>query len=164
MRREETIDFHIKSSWHAIARMYNQKATQEANLTSSIGFVLININSKEGTPATKIAPLMGLESRSLTRMLKGMEEKGLIFRQPDATDKRSVRIFLTQKGVRLKGLSVKTINEFNELVRRELSEDELHIFFRVFKKINGVIEEFSSGSKMDQLDPKIGNEDEFPYG
>ena len=164
MRREETIDFHIKSSWHAIARMYNQKAAQEANLTSSIGFVLININSKEGTPATKIAPLMGLESRSLTRMLKGMEEKGLIFRKPDATDKRSVRIFLTQKGVRLKGLSVKTINEFNELVRRDLTEDELDTFFRVFKKINGVIEEFSSGSKMDQLGPKIANEDEFPYG
>lgn len=163
MRREETIDFHIKSSWHAIARMYNQKASQEDNLTSSIGFVLININSKEGTPATKIAPLMGLESRSLTRILKGMEEKGLIFRKPDPTDKRSVRIFLTQKGVRLKGLSVKTINEFNELVRRELSEDELDVFFKVFKKINGVIEEFSSVSKMGQLDPKIANEDEFFY-
>lgn len=164
MRREETIDFHIKSSWHAIARMYNQKAAQEENLTSSIGFVLININSKEGTPATKIAPLMGLESRSLTRMLKGMEEKGLIFRRPDASDKRSVRIFLTQKGVRLKGLSVKTINEFNELIRKELSDEEMDTFFRVFRKINGVIEKFSSGSIRDQPDPKIGYEDDFPYG
>ena len=164
MRREETVDYAIKAAWHAIARMYNQKAAQEDNLTSSIGFVLININSKEGTPATKIAPLMGLESRSLTRMLKGMEEKGLIFRKPDEIDKRSVRIFLTRKGIRLKGLSVKTINDFNDMVRRELSEEELDIFFRVFRKINGVIEDFSSGSTMDQYDPNIGNEDEFPYG
>jgi MarR family transcriptional regulator, organic hydroperoxide resistance regulator len=75
MKREETVDYHIKSAWHAISRMYNQQAVQE-DFTTAIGFVLININSKEGTPATKIAPLMGLEARSLTRMLKSMEEKG----------------------------------------------------------------------------------------
>jgi DNA-binding MarR family transcriptional regulator len=101
MKREETVDYHIKSAWHAISRMYNQKAAQE-DFTTAIGFVLININSKEGTPATKIAPLMGLEARSLTRMLKSMEEKGLIFKKPDPIDKRSVRIFLTPEGKRKK--------------------------------------------------------------
>lgn len=147
MKREETVDFHIKSSWHAIARMYNQKASQEENLTSSIGFVLININSNEGTPATKIAPLMGLESRSLTRMLKGMEEKGLIFKQPDALDKRSVRIYLTEKGKTLKGKAVKTVKEFNDLVRQALTEEEINNFFIVFNKINHVINNFPSQSK-----------------
>ncbi len=41
---------------------------------------------------------MGLEARSLTRLLKSMEEKGLIFREADKVDKRSVRIRLTEKG------------------------------------------------------------------
>lgn len=79
MKREESIDYNIKAAWHAISRMYNQQAVKYG-ITTSIGFVLLNINSKEGTPATKIAPLMGLESRSLTRMLKSMEEKGLIYK------------------------------------------------------------------------------------
>ena len=26
MKREETIDYHIRSAWHAISRMYNQRA------------------------------------------------------------------------------------------------------------------------------------------
>ena len=76
--------------------MYNQEAVKY-DITTSIGFVLLNIH-EDGTPATKIAPLLGLESRSLTRMLKTMEEKGFIHRQPDASDKRLVRIFLTDKG------------------------------------------------------------------
>lgn len=143
MKREETVDYHIKSAWHAISRMYNQQAAQE-DFTTSIGFVLININSKEGTPATKIAPLMGLEARSLTRMLKSMEEKGLIFKKPDPIDKRSVRIFLTEEGKRKKEISVKTIKTFNLLVREHVSEDELDAFFTVFQKISHVIDKINS--------------------
>lgn len=97
MKKEETIDYQIKSCWHSISRMYNQKANMEG-ITTSMGFVLINIDSKEGTAATKIAPQMGLESRSLTRLLKTMEEKGLIMKVQDQEDKRSVKVFLTEKG------------------------------------------------------------------
>ncbi|WP_215225499.1 MarR family winged helix-turn-helix transcriptional regulator [Echinicola shivajiensis] len=143
MKPEETVDFYIKTAWHAISRMYNQKGAEEG-LTTSIGFVLININSHDGTPATKIAPLMGLESRSLTRMLKSMEEKGLICRKPDSTDKRSVRIFLTAKGKRKKEISIQTIKEFNEAIQGQLSKKELDHFFKVFHKINQVIEQQQS--------------------
>jgi DNA-binding MarR family transcriptional regulator len=140
MKREESIDYHIKSTWHAIARMYNQKAAAVDKLTASIAFVLINISSTEGTPATKIGPMMGLESRSLTRIIKTMEENGLIYKRADLADKRSVRIFLTGEGIRLKGLSVDTIKDFNSKIRENLTDDELETFFRVFKKINRVIE------------------------
>lgn len=140
MKREESIDYHIKSTWHAIARMYNQKAAAVDNLTASIGFVLINISSTEGTPATKIGPMMGLESRSLTRIIKTMEENGLIYKQADLADKRSVRIFLTEEGIRLKRLSVETIKDFNYKIRQMLTDEELETFFSVFNKINQVIE------------------------
>jgi len=143
MKREETVDHHIKSAWHAISRMYNQKAAQE-DFTTAMGFVLININSKEGTAATKIAPLIGLEARSLTRMLKTMEEKGIIFKKADPNDKRSVRIFLTPEGKRKKAISVETIKNFNLQVRELVSESELEIFYSVFQKINKVIENIQS--------------------
>ncbi len=143
MKREETVDYHIKSAWHAISRMYNQQAAEEG-FTTAIGFVLININSKEGTPATKIAPLIGLETRSLTRMLKTMEEKGLIFKMADPTDKRSVRIFLTEEGKEKKERSIKTIMQFNEKVREVISNQELGIFFGVFEKIQTVIDQFNT--------------------
>ncbi|AMQ55302.1 MarR family winged helix-turn-helix transcriptional regulator [Algoriphagus sanaruensis] len=139
MKREETVDYHIKSAWHAISRMYNQQAAEEG-FTTAIGFVLININSKEGTPATKIAPLIGLETRSLTRMLKTMEEKGLIYKKADPIDKRSVRIFLTEEGKQKKERSINTIMDFNFQVREFVSEEELQSFFGVFEKIQQVIE------------------------
>ncbi len=143
MKKEETVDYPIKSAWHAISRMYNQQAAEEG-FTTAIGFVLININSKEGTPATKIAPLIGLETRSLTRMLKTMEEKGLIFKKADPVDKRSVRMFLTEEGKRKKEISVQSVKRFNEQIRLALSEQELASFLGVISKIQKVIDQIQN--------------------
>src|SRR6187402_792871 len=130
MKREETIDHHIKTAWHAIARMYNQQALKYGG-TMSIGFALLNIDAEEGTPATKIAPLMGLEARSLTRLLKSMEEKGLIYRESDKNDKRSVRILLTKEGEENKEKARNTVLTFNESVREQVSSQKLAVFFEV---------------------------------
>ncbi len=140
MKREETIDYNIKAAWHSIARMYNQQAAKYQG-TMSIGFALLNIHSDEGTPATKIAPLMGLEARSLTRLLKSMEERGLIYRKADKVDKRSVRIYLTQEGKKHRDKSKETVLRFNEAVREEIPQAKLDIFFDVVRSINQLIDE-----------------------
>ncbi|MEI9919326.1 MAG: MarR family transcriptional regulator [Bacteroidota bacterium] len=139
MKREETVDYHIKAAWHAIARMYNQQALKYGG-TMSIGFALLNIHTDEGTPATKIAPMMGLEARSLTRLLKSMEEKGLIYRETDKNDKRSVRIRLTKEGRKNKEKAKNTVLRFNEVVREEIDDEKLNAFFDVLTKINQIVE------------------------
>lgn len=139
MKREDTVDYNIKAAWHAIARMYNQQALKYGG-TMSIGFALLNIHTEEGTPATKIAPMMGLEARSLTRLLKSMEEKGLIYRETDKNDKRSVRIRLTKEGRKNKEKAKNTVLRFNEVVREEIDEEKLNAFFDVLRKINLIVE------------------------
>lgn len=139
MKPKETVDYTIKVCWHAISRMYNVQAARHG-ITTSIGFVLLNIDQQVGTPATKIAPLLGLEARSLTRILKSMEEKELIYKQADPRDKRSVRIFLTGKGLEKKEVSRQTVKTFNQKVREELSTEDLTVFFRVIGRINDMIE------------------------
>lgn len=160
MKKEETVDYPIKSAWHAISRMYNQQAAEEG-FTTAIGFVLININSKEGTPATKIAPLIGLETRSLTRMLKTMEEKGLIYKNADPVDKRSVRMFLTEEGKRKKEISVQSVMRFNEQVRAALTEEELGSFFGVISKIQKVIDQIQTKEVLSGFSEQVTHSNAF---
>ncbi|RZK38447.1 MAG: MarR family transcriptional regulator [Hymenobacter sp.] len=139
MKPEETVDYNIKVAWHAISRMYNTQAARY-DITTSIGFVLLNIDQELGTPATKIAPLLGLETRSLTRILRSMEEKGLIYKQADTQDKRSVRIFLTDLGLEKKEVSRQTVRHFNQKVRAKIPQNQLDSFFKVASQITGMIE------------------------
>lgn len=140
MKREETIDYNIKVAWHAISRMYNQYG-QAFDVTASTGFVLLNIDAESGTPATKIAPMMGMEARSLTRMLKSMEEKNWIYREQDPDDGRSVRIFLTALGKEKREFSRSAVKEFNLKIRELLSEEKIKNFLEVTQTVTQLIED-----------------------
>lgn len=142
MKREETVDYNIKIAWHAISRMYNQYGAA-FDVTASTGFVLLNIDVDKGTPATKIAPLMGLEARSLTRMLRTMEEKKWIYREKDPADGRSVRIFLTDMGKEKREFSRKAVKEFNNRIRQIIPEEKLQTFFEVTHQVTQLIEDKS---------------------
>ena len=119
--------------------MYNQEAAKHESTTSQ-AFVLLSIDPKEGTPATKIAPMMGMESRSLTRMLKSMEKIGAIYKQQDPNDGRSVRIFLTEMGKEKRRISKEYVLKFNDAVRQSIAPEKLDTFFEVIIKINQIID------------------------
>ena len=140
MKKEKTVDFHIKWGWHAISRMYNAYASQ-FDITMAIGYVLLNVDLDEGTPATKIGPLLGMEPRSLVRMLKNLEERGLIRREVDGNDKRFVRIFLTDAGREKREMARDGVIQFNNLIRENIPLDKLVVFFDVIKDINRLVEE-----------------------
>jgi DNA-binding MarR family transcriptional regulator len=146
MRREETVDHHIKAAWHSIARMYNQQAAAY-DATMAMGFVLLTINAEDGTPATKIAPLMGLEARSLTRLLNTMEERGVIVRKTDVVDKRSVRVYLTEAGKRKREKAKETVLNFNESIREVITQEKLDVFFEVIQAIQHVVEKDTLSQK-----------------
>ena len=140
MKPEETVDYHVRAVWHAMSRMYNQLGSKH-DISTSMGFVLLNIRTEGGIQATKIAPLIGLESRSLTRMLKSMEERGLIYRERDVVDRRSVNIFLTEEGLKRKRIAQDTIRGFNEEIRKVIPIGDLENYFDVMTKINSFITE-----------------------
>lgn len=129
MNIEETVDYHIRSTLFTMMRMYNLFAA-ENGITQAIGYVLILID-EEGIPATKIAPVMGMGTSSLTRLLKNMETDGLIYRQPDKTDRRVVKIFLTEKGKTLRKKAKKVVLEFNEKLMKKISKQEMEVFAKV---------------------------------
>ncbi len=136
--KRRAIGFDIKVAWLAISRMYNVKATKEG-ITTNIGFVLLHIDEENGTPATKIAPLMGMEPRSLTRLLSKLEERELIYRQPDPVDRRMVRIFLTQLGRDAKARTKEVVIGFNKELYNNIPHEDLDTFFRVLDQIRGIV-------------------------
>ena len=140
MKKEKTVDFHIKWAWHGISRMYNAYAAR-FDITTAIGYVLLNIDLEEGTPATKIGPLLGMEPRSLVRMLKNLEERGLIRREVDGNDKRFVRIYLTEEGREKREMAREGVIQFNNVIREKIPLDKLVTFLEVIKEINRLVDE-----------------------
>lgn len=135
--KKETNCSIIKQSWHAIARMYNNEAVKH-DLTTTIGFILLQIDNKDGVPSTSIGPAIGMEPTSLTRTINQMEEKGLIIRKRDKKDARKVMIVLTDKGKLKREISKKAVKIFNEEVEKKIGPSKLKIFTQVINEINSI--------------------------
>ncbi len=137
-KKEFLVDFVIRHLWHKFSRMYNQKAS-EYDMTISSGFILLNVD-KEGTPSTQLGPKMGMEPTSLSRTLKAMEEKGLIYRKSDDIDKRKVLIFLTDEGVEKRRLARDFVLNFNHTLMESIPNGKLKTFFEVAVKLDASVD------------------------
>ena len=100
---------------------------------------LLNID-KDGTPSMKLGPKMGMEPRSLTRMIKSLEEKGWIEKRMDNSDKRMVNIHLTETGKKMRNLSRSSVIKFNKTIQEKINNSELKTCFKVLGEINQLID------------------------
>jgi DNA-binding MarR family transcriptional regulator len=117
--------------------------------------VLLNIDLENGTPSTQIAQKMGMEPRSLTRMLKNLEGKGDTYREQDPIDGRIWRVHLTEEGKKKRELARIGVLTFNNAVRDEVPADKLQIFFEVADTINHIIDQKSIYDKVNLQDKKV---------
>ncbi len=138
--KDSTIDYMLRATWQAVARMYNEEAKQFGS-TMAVGFTLLSIDPKAGTPSTALGPKMGMEATSLSRILKSMEEKGLIERRPNPEDGRGVLIYLTPFGLEKRTDSKNVVLRFNEVVKSQLTPEKLDCFFEVMETINYLVAE-----------------------
>jgi DNA-binding MarR family transcriptional regulator len=131
----------IRTSWLEISKMYNEMAVTIGG-TMSMAFVLLTINERYGTPVTKIAPRMGMEPNSLSRILKSLESKGAIYKRKDQDDKRKVYICLSEYGMELREIAFKRLFDFEKLIHNRIPENKIKIFFEVMNQMPSIVNEF----------------------
>jgi DNA-binding MarR family transcriptional regulator len=76
-----------------------------------------------------------MESTSLSRTLKTMENQGLIRREPNPDDGRGVLIKLTKEGLEKRSLSKEIVIQFNQSIEKAVSEKDLESFYKVIELI-----------------------------
>ena len=136
--KDKTIDYVLRATWQAVARMYNEEASKYG-ATMATGFALLSIDREKGISSTALGPKMGMEATSLTRTLKSMEEKGLITRKKNPDDGRGVIIQLTPFGQEKRELSKSNVIKFNETIKNNVSPEKLQHFMEVAEIINDLI-------------------------
>jgi DNA-binding MarR family transcriptional regulator len=138
MHKEESIDHHLRATWQAVSKMYNEQAAKHGT-TMATAFVLLNVDFENGTPSTALGPQMGMEATSLSRILKNMEDKGVIYREKNPKDGRGVLIKLTDFGKEKRAFAKGSVLRFNNAVKAKVSPEKLKHFFEVMEVINDLI-------------------------
>lgn len=136
MDQDNTIDYFLKTCWQTVANKYNLIASQ-FGFTQAAGYILINIH-KEGTSVSQIANATGVKTTSLSRVLNNLESLGFIYREINASDKRSVKVHLTPLGVEKRKIAKDVVRNFNEFLESEIPEEERIQLIKSLQKINAL--------------------------
>jgi len=141
MSQDNTIDYFLKTAWQTVANKYNVIASQHG-FTQAAGYILINIH-RDGTPVSQIANSTGVKTTSLSRVLNNLESLGFIYRETSDTDKRSVKVYLTELGREKRRVAKDVVREFNDHLNTSFSEKEKTTLLKFLKKINEVATNYS---------------------
>nr|CAD6421924.1 MarR family transcriptional regulator [Rhizobium sp. Q54] len=96
-RLETQLCFAIYGAAHALTRTY-KPLLEPLGLTYPQYLVMLVLWEEDDQPVRAIGERLGLDSGTLSPLLKRLEQAGLLSRVRDSQDERLVRISLTPKG------------------------------------------------------------------
>ena len=106
LRLDQQICFALYGAAHAFTRAY-KPLLDPIGLTYPQYLVMMALWEKETSTVKALGEMLGLDSGTLSPLLKRLEHAGLITRKRGTVDERQVLVALTPKGADLKKKGVK---------------------------------------------------------
>ena len=126
---------------------FNLKALYQKNLNiPDISFqqaVALAIIDKSGMKMSRLTKMLGIDNSTTTRLIDGLEKKGLVKRRRDDFDSRSLKVFLTNSGekiytsieLQLEKISYEIEKQLNEKNKEKIVEAGIALNWALSKKL-----------------------------
>ena len=116
-------------------KQIQRETIREADLTPPQYFVLTLLWEKDGRPLKELAAAANSSPATMTGIVDTLERKGLVAREPNPDDRRSLLVSLTGEGWSLKD-STPTLEGIFRSCCVGLEPDEIEQLGQLLKKLN----------------------------
>lgn len=126
-----------------IEQVFRQKLRPHG-LTVIEWHILRSLYQNDGQHASELARTVGRAATSFTPNLDKLERKKLIERRADSTDRRAVRIYLTEVAHKYQAEVLESAKHLDALIQERFGGDDFESFKRVLTALQTAVpEEFS---------------------
>jgi MarR family transcriptional regulator, transcriptional regulator for hemolysin len=130
----EPVGRAVASSAKVLSRAFERELA-EAGGSQPVWLILLALKQQAWRTQQDLAAAVGIEGPTLTHHLDGLDKAGLIERARDPSDRRAVRVELTDAGDKLFKRLAKAAIGFDQRLRAGLSDEELDEFRRVLWRL-----------------------------
>jgi DNA-binding MarR family transcriptional regulator len=92
----------------------DRQLLSQFELTPSRYYALVHLGDKPGLSLSELSKLMLCDKSNATRIVRGLEKDGLAMRRPHESDRRAIRLFLSEEGEKLRRRAVAAHTRYNE--------------------------------------------------
>ncbi len=126
--------FRLGALTRRIQRYYNNRFA-ELNITLGQSFVLFHLLESDGSSVKDIAAAVQLDPPAITGLVDRLAKEGLVGRQADPDDRRTTKIYLTDRGRVVAAQAGLIAAEFNEAMQNIISTDDSAAFARALSAL-----------------------------
>ena len=123
------------SQIHRKSRVFMNREVSKYDIKSGQLMFLLDLYMQDGKNQEEISKKLEIDKGATTRTLKNLEEQGLITRVKDNHDKRTNRIYLTEKSKDVKEDVFNLIDQLRNEVSKSLTDEEEEILIDLLEKI-----------------------------
>jgi DNA-binding MarR family transcriptional regulator len=131
--RESSLGGLISDLSHIEFQMLSKRLAQ-FEVSGASWYYLRLLWEQDGIIQRELGRRNGVNDASSRTAIQLMERQQLVRREPDQRDGRSIRVFLTTRGKRLKKYLLPIAIELNEVMTRDFSANEIIIFLSLLRR------------------------------
>ncbi|MCX7022991.1 MAG: MarR family transcriptional regulator [Spirochaetes bacterium] len=95
------------------------------NLSSGLYYFMLELSTRERMTMSELSAAVGVDNGHCSRAIKRLVDLGYVSRLRDRTDRRSMRVALTESGrIAAKGVT-QAVREWVEIIQRDIPQDEI---------------------------------------
>jgi DNA-binding MarR family transcriptional regulator len=132
---QASVGYQLRKTSRAMAGLLKTQIASE-NISIGMWYFLRALWERDGIIQRELTDYVGLMQPTTVAALRSMQSLGLVRMEPDQADRRSIRIFLTKEGRRLKPRLLPKVAAINETALKDVSPEHRKIFLDVLKKIH----------------------------
>jgi DNA-binding MarR family transcriptional regulator len=132
----------VRDLIHQIAgsfESYERACVTYMGVTTAQGGAILSFSVNAGLTMNELSKTVNLDTSTMTRMVDQLLEKGLVYRQNDARDRRVIRVGLTDSGKKLRSRLEKALQSFYKNSLGQIQEEERGIIIRCLEHIDNAV-------------------------
>lgn len=135
MELEQCVNFALTRAQNIVHRYFKARLAPYGVTPGQYG-ILKCLWDENGLTVKQLAERMCLDSSTITGLLDRMEQKGLIKRRPDPSDRRALSVILTPAGQQLEAPVSQAIIDANQAVMENISAGDAQNLMQLLLSFN----------------------------
>ena len=111
------------------------ESCEKLHLTYSEYALILKLYDAEGCSQDDMAGMLYLDKAVVTRVIKTLEEKGFVYREQDARDRRMKRVYITAYGKSQEDFIKNIIKRLVTYMEAQMPPDEVQSLMRGFQDL-----------------------------
>jgi DNA-binding MarR family transcriptional regulator len=112
------------------------------DLAPEQNLIMMLLWEQDGLSQQQLVTKLDKDKTNIARMASSLEKKGFIKRSNCNIDRRSLKLYLTPCGKKLGEKVIPIAEEFNEVICKGISEEELQLMETLLEKMNQNVREY----------------------